>query len=271
MNASATRVSSSSSAPSLWDDQEIQSLQPVVVAADPVQRSTLTLKKKVIVTSAYDVPKSVLTKTAQACAQDDLLSHLNPIQPSGTDYFVTNARSHIPSAPEMTDFEDSTDRQETDDLVGLPDDATLDHQNRSAEFSERQIQVFHRQALDENLSYLLSTDIKASVWKEKIAILQWVFAQDFINGRSARSITGSFVNCCIASRVDPSEFRAKLLQVEVVRQLLIAFKFATESTLPARRHTVYYKGYNPFAEDALDDNGNEFEPEERTTYQFAGM
>ena len=290
MNATATPVSAV--VMSLFDEIEA----PVPTEVKSEKRGTLKLAKKVVVNSAYDVPFNVLQSLGDQHAQTDLLSEYIAAQPAGSTFFQQNARAYIQPLPELSDLSDESEEDlETDETLGFADDETLRRENETAleeeiRSLEREVNVdgdvrierredsfvnyVHRQVLDYNLAYLKSTDKKVYVWKEKVEVLQWVFAQDVINGLPAKSIPCSFVNCCICSGIDPEDLRASLLQVEVVRQLLIKFRFATENTLPKQRQTMYYKGSNPFdaefdADEDIDPSANEeMKPK---IYQFAGM
>lgn len=110
--------------------------------------------------------------------------------------------------------------------------------------SDKQLENFvfesHRACLETHLAYLDSQDQKPKVLREKGYILQWVFCVDVVNGVHQKKIPFSFLNCCIASGVEPDTLRGHLLQRENVRDLLVRLKLVEKSKLPVLRKKVFY-------------------------------
>lgn len=110
--------------------------------------------------------------------------------------------------------------------------------------SDRALEGFvfelHRACIEVNLAYLVSEDEKPRVLQEKGFILQWAFCDDIVGGRAQSQIPFSFHNCCMASGVNPDEFRAQLLQMDVVRDLLVRLRLVQAEKLPRQRQKVFY-------------------------------
>lgn len=254
------------SAPSLFSSDEA----PIPEAPLAVEKT----KVKLVIQSCYDVPKNVLKSIGDKFLQVDMYAQHKPLTPENTNFFMENMRSFIPSFPEMEDIQDTEAQQQKDnEYFNALDSIGIDvlawekrFDDKGENLGDKFAYYLHWKCLEENLSLLLSTDAKAWVWKEKAEVLQWVWAPDWVNGRHVAHIPCSFVNCCVLSGLDPDELRDRLINVELVRQLLVAFSMVTERNLPTKRVNIHYKGANPF-----DSEDGEYEPEERTTYQFPGM
>ena len=98
----------------------------------------------------------------------------------------------------------------------------------------------HRSVLETNLAYLSSEDSKPKVLREKGYILQWVFCDDIVRGKPQSQIPCSFHNCCVASGCVPDEVRSRLLQKELVRDLLVRLHLVGRNKLPPLRKKVMY-------------------------------
>jgi len=120
------------------------------------------------------------------------------------------------------------------------------------------MQVAH---LEENLAFLMSVDTKPRVTMEKAYVLQWMFTEDVVNGIDFRKNHMSFHTCCKACKIDPEEFRLKLLQVDLVRKLLVALHLMCEHELPALRKVAFY----------ADIVGDDRAVPDNSVYQYEGM
>jgi hypothetical protein len=145
------------------------------------------------------------------------------------------------------DVEEVLDKDD-EDYEGAAD-PELDAQLRitNADIShctDQQLHTFvfevHRAVLERHLAFLTSEDQKPKVLREKAFILQWAFCDDIVRGRPQSQIPCSFHNCCMASGCNPDEVRSRLLQKELVRDLLVRLHLVERHKLPRLRKQVMY-------------------------------
>ena len=232
------------------------------IFGDPVPVGTLTLSKVKVEKSHQPVTRQekqtvAFAKAARRFSELDLFSALKNVE-------VTRVATEKASAREREKYGD-----EAAEMFADFTDAELDKENFEAGFTEPMVIEMHRALLDEELAFLVTNEnVKSAVITELGFGLQWVFAPDSIEGRPAKSIAFSFVNCCMCAAVDAESLRAKLLQQIPIRKMLVEFKFCREADLPPLRKKSFY--VDIIRKDSVDhpDHPDFDNP---VTLQFSGV